>query len=180
MWPKDTVFSNLSRDILNHDYQVYPRSLYSWHNVHIYNHMLQINLFWMSKTMELFWFFFISEYWFRRLLLQKFSLLKFLIQSEARILRTLCQTKWTLWQLWWLKRYNRNHMPDSLYFRKFVFLKTTKIPKIGCEIFISMCAIFACLALFSKKVNKLICNILVTWSLKTTKNQVTKMGWKAQ
>ena len=30
-----------------------------------------------------------------------------------------------------------------------------------------------------KKVNKLLCNILVTSSPKTTKNQVTKMGWKA-
>ena len=31
------------------------------------------------------------------------------------------------------------------------FVKTTKIPKIGCKTFISMCSIFACLALLSKK-----------------------------
>ena len=31
------------------------------------------------------------------------------------------------------------------------FVKTTKIPKIGCEIFVSMCSVFACLALLSEK-----------------------------
>ena len=72
-------------------------------------------------------------------------------------------------------------MPGSLHiFVSSFFVKTTKIPKIGCKIFISMCSVFACLALLSKKVNKLLCNILVTSSPKTTKNQVTKMGWKAQ
>ena len=55
----------------------------------------------------------------------------------------------------------------------------SKLPKLGCKIFISMCSGLACLALLSQKVNKLLCNILVTLSPKTTKNQVTKMVWKA-
>ena len=68
-------------------------------------------------------------------------------------------------------------VPGSLHiFVTSFFVKATKIPKIGCEIFISMCSVFACLALLSKKVNKLLRNILVPWSPKTTKNQVTKMG----
>ena len=66
-------------------------------------------------------------------------------------------------------------MPGSLHiFMTSFFVKTTKIPKICCEIFISMCFVFACLALLSKKVNKLLYIILVTL-LKTAKNQVTKV-----
>ena len=68
-------------------------------------------------------------------------------------------------------------MPGSLHiFVGSFFAKTTKIPKIGCEIFMSMCSVFACLALVSKKVNKLLCNIWVTWSPNPTKKQVLKMG----
>ena len=61
------------------------------------------------------------------------------------------------------------------YFLCSFFAKTTKIPKTGSKIFISMCSVYCSV----KKVNKLLCNILVTWPPKTTKNQVTKMGWKA-
>ena len=89
-----------------------------------------------------------------------------------KVSKTIFRKQPRRWQFWWL-------MPSSLHiFVSSFFVKTTKIPKIGCEIFISMCSVFACLALLSKKVNKLLCNILVTWSPKTTKNQVTKMGWK--
>ena len=69
-------------------------------------------------------------------------------------------------------------MPGSLHiFMTSFFVKTTKIPKICCEIFISMCFVFACLALLSKKVNKLLYIILVTL-LKTAKNKVTKVKKK--
>ena len=54
-------------------------------------------------------------------------------------------------------------MPGSLH----IFFK---IPKIG--------SVFDCLALLSKKVNKLLCDILVTWSPKTSKNQVIKWDEK--
>ena len=44
--------------------------------------------------------------------------------------------------------YCHNHlMPGSIH----IFVKTTKLPKIGCKIFISMCSVFACLVLLSKK-----------------------------
>ena len=40
------------------------------------------------------------------------------------------------------------YLPGSLHiFVTSFFVKATKIPKIGCKIFISMCSIFACLAL---------------------------------
>ena len=62
-------------------------------------------------------------------------------------------------------------MPFSLHiFVSSFFVKATKIPKIGCEIFISMCSGFAfCEARQkfknmknNKKVNKLLRNIFVT------------------
>ena len=37
------------------------------------------------------------------------------------------------------------------YFRKFVFHQNYQNTKLGCEIFISTCSVFACLALISKK-----------------------------
>ena len=39
----------------------------------------------------------------------------------------------------------------SLHIFVSYFCQITKIPQIGCEIFIYMCSIFACLALFIKK-----------------------------
>ena len=69
-------------------------------------------------------------------------------------------------------------LPGSLHI--FVSLFFVKLPEIGCEIFISIYSVYACFVLLSKKVNKLVCNILVTWSPKATKKQVMKMGWKAQ
>ena len=72
---------------------------------------------------------------------------------------------------------NNYVMSGSLHiFITLFFVKATKIPKIGCEFFISMCSVFACLALLSKKVNTLLRNTSLP---KTTKNQVTKMGWEA-
>ena len=63
---------------------------------------------------------------------------------------------------------NDQLMPGLLHiFVSSFFVKTTKIPKIGYKIFISMCSIFACLVCSEKKVNTLLCNILVTWSPKT-------------
>ena len=57
------------------------------------------------------------------------------------------------------------------YFCRFIFCKNYQNTKNRLQIFISMCLVFACLALISKKVNKLLCNNLVTWSPKTTKLQ---------
>ena len=71
-------------------------------------------------------------------------------------------------------RFCRFTMPGLLHiFVTSFFIKATKI---GCKIFISMCSVFAFLALLGKKVNKLLRNILVTSLPKTIKNQVTKMG----
>jgi hypothetical protein len=66
-------------------------------------------------------------------------------------------------------------MPGSIHIFIYNFCQTY-LPKIGCEIFISMCSVLPCSV---KKVNKLLCNILVTSLPKTTKSQVTKMGWNA-
>ena len=54
-------------------------------------------------------------------------------------------------------------MPGSLH----IFFK---IPKIG--------SVFDCLALLSKKVKKLLCDILITWSPKASKKQVIKWDEK--
>ena len=52
----------------------------------------------------------------------------------------------------WNYSINMWFMPGSLHiFVSSFIVKTTRIPKIGCKIFISMCSVFACLALLSKK-----------------------------
>ena len=61
---------------------------------------------------------------------------------------------------------------------KFWYLHFCFIHHFGCVIFFTLNFRFVCLALLSKK-NILLRNILVTLQPKTTKNQVTKMGWKA-
>ena len=70
-------------------------------------------------------------------------------------------------------------LPGSLHiFVSSFFVKTTKIPKIGCEIYISMCPVFSCFALqgakaehMEIKVSKPIFGILVA----LTKNELTKI-----
>ena len=70
-------------------------------------------------------------------------------------------------------------LPSSLHiFVTTFFVKVTKIPKISWEIFNSMCSVFACLALLSKKVNKLLCNILVTRCQKQPKTKLRKWDEK--
>ena len=50
----------------------------------------------------------------------------------------------------------------------------------SCLIFFTKISVLAVLPCSVKKVNKLLRNILVTSLPKTTKNDVTKMGWEAQ
>ena len=109
-------------------------------------------------------------------------------------IKTLIWDVWKKWIVWHteflLRKYQRykilntycfiyltrllSYMPGSLHiFVTSFFVKATKIPKIGCEIFISMCFVFACLALLSKK-SKLR-NIFVTsFFVKATK--IPKIG----
>ena len=70
-------------------------------------------------------------------------------------------------------------MPGSLHiFVSSFFVKTTKIPKIGCKTFISMCSVFTCLALqdaktqhMEMKISKPFFYILVA----LTENELTKI-----